>query len=135
MYIIGGLIFWFADLVRIKDSANPRLLVNASSGGRQGKYTPVDPEMSSHEDSSIGSDSEDDRIGFGVREAERNEKPECDDPLRSSTSFSIDVPSSKPDSCEARDVEKTRDLMEFHSRQEKRQVGNPYGHRVTTYSK
>nr|XP_033194409.1 lymphoid-restricted membrane protein-like isoform X2 [Bombus vancouverensis nearcticus] len=50
------------DLVKIKDSEYPRSFVNASGARRLGKYTSVDAEMSSHEDSSMGSDSEDDSI-------------------------------------------------------------------------
>ncbi|CAL7945826.1 unnamed protein product [Xylocopa violacea] len=51
-----------ADLAKIKDSEYPCSFMNATAAGRFGKYTSVYTEMSSHEDSSIGSDSEDDSI-------------------------------------------------------------------------
>ncbi|XP_076751142.1 uncharacterized protein LOC143423590 [Xylocopa sonorina] len=50
------------DLARVKDPEYPCSFMNATTAGRFGKYKSVCAEMSSHEDSSIGSDSEDDSI-------------------------------------------------------------------------
>lgn len=135
MYICWRSILWFADLVKIKDSEYPRSFVNASSAGRLGKYTSVDAEMSSHEDSSNGSDSEDDSIGgrSGMQAVStRNEgKIEGTGSKKSSilshtsACFSIGEPTEEPDSIEDRNTEKTEDLKEFDTKRAKRQVGNP----------
>ncbi|CAD1471856.1 unnamed protein product, partial [Heterotrigona itama] len=86
------------DLVKIKDSEYPRSFVNASSAGRLGKYTSVDGEMSSHEDSSIGSDSEDDPIETCTRRDESRidrSRSKNNSPLARPSSFSMDESSRK----------------------------------------
>ncbi|XP_043509862.1 uncharacterized protein LOC122528616 isoform X2 [Frieseomelitta varia] len=108
------------DLVKIKDSVYPRSFVNASSAGRLGKYTSVDGEMSSHEDSSIGSDSEDDPIERHAATCTRIERSRSknDSPLSRPSSFSMDESSRKPDSREIHD----RDVTEgFCSERTERQ--------------
>ena len=114
-----------ADLVKIKDSVYPRSFVNASSAGRLGRYTSVDGEMSSHEDSSIGSDSEDDPIERHAATCTRIERSRSknDSPLSRPSSFSMDEPSRKPDSREIHDRDVTE---EFCSEGAERQVGNPF---------
>ncbi|XP_076178613.1 uncharacterized protein LOC143152408 isoform X2 [Ptiloglossa arizonensis] len=115
------------DLAKIKDSPAPRgFPCTASSGARLGKYTPVDPEMSSHEESSIGSeDNEEDPIVDVTTDHDRtigNEVAKIADiPSRPSSSFSIDENTRKPDSSEAADERKTEDFPEFQSTPEKRQ--------------
>ncbi|XP_054005852.1 inositol 1,4,5-triphosphate receptor associated 2-like isoform X2 [Hylaeus anthracinus] len=116
------------DLAKIRDSASPRAFPSASSAGRRGKYTPVDPEMSSHEDSSIGSDNEDEPIG-GILNASRppdetswNAVPRSGRiPPQPSSSFSIGDAPGKPDSGEPLDEKRTEDLEESRSTPEKRQ--------------
>ncbi|KAK9294183.1 hypothetical protein QLX08_011111 [Tetragonisca angustula] len=109
------------DLVKIKDSVYPRSFVNASSAGRLGRYTSVDGEMSSHEDSSIGSDSEDDPIERHAATCTRIERSRSknDSPLSRPSSFSMDEPSRKPDSREIHDRDVTE---EFCSEGAERQV-------------
>ncbi|KAK9294185.1 hypothetical protein QLX08_011111 [Tetragonisca angustula] len=100
------------DLVKIKDSVYPRSFVNASSAGRLGRYTSVDGEMSSHEDSSIGSDSEDDPIERHAATCTRIERSRSknDSPLSRPSSFSMDEPSRKPDSREIHDRDVTEEF-------------------------
>ncbi|XP_029034093.1 uncharacterized protein LOC114871813 isoform X1 [Osmia bicornis bicornis] len=119
------------DLVKIKDSEYPRSFVNASSAGRLGKYTSVDAEMSSHEDSSNGSDSEDDSIGTrssmqaaSTRNDDKNEGSRSKkSSILSHTSacFSIGEPTGEPDSIDDRNTEKTEDLEEIDTKRAKRQ--------------
>ncbi|CAK9830817.1 Inositol 1,4,5-triphosphate receptor associated 2 [Anthophora retusa] len=117
------------DLVKIKDSEYPRSFVNASSGGRHGKYTSVDVEMSSHEDSSIGSDSEDDSIAATctrdvLEKIERRTRSKSNSPLTSSQqslSFSTGEHSGKLDRSVNDGTKNTEDHAEFCSKQEKRQ--------------
>ncbi|XP_017762576.1 PREDICTED: lymphoid-restricted membrane protein-like isoform X2 [Eufriesea mexicana] len=122
------------DLVKIKDSEYPRSFVSTSSPGRLGKYTSVDAEMSSHEDSSMGSDSEDDSIertmhaAMCMHEETKIERPRSKSisPLSSqpSSSFSMGEPSREPDSREngrGNEQEETEDLAEFNSKREERQ--------------
>ena len=105
--------------------------MNASSAGRLGKYTSVDAEMSSHEDSSIGSDSEDDSIERNMHAAlcSRDEgkmerrRSKSDSPL--SQPLSLFEPSRKL----SRDIdehEEAEDPEEFRSKREDRQVGNHF---------
>lgn len=120
----------FNDLVKIKDSEYPRSFVNASSAGRLGKYTSVDAEMSSHEDSSIGSDSEDDSIERNMHAAlcSRDEgkmerrRSKSDSPLSQPLSLfcSITEPSRKL-SREIDEHEEAEDPEEFRSKREDRQ--------------
>lgn len=104
------------DLVKIKDSEYPRSYVNASSAGRLGKYTPVDPEMSSHEDSSIGSDSEDDSIERRRGTQAICSRNEADEGSKSSSHtsacFSAGEPSGDTDSVIV-NSEKKQDPKEF----------------------
>ncbi|XP_016919035.2 uncharacterized protein LOC108002096 isoform X1 [Apis cerana] len=118
------------DLVKIKDSEYPRSFVNASSAGRLGKYTSVDAEMSSHEDSSIGSDSEDDSIERNMHAAlcSRDEgkierrRSKSDSPLSQPLSLfcSMTEPSRKL-SREIDEHEESEDPEEFRSKREERQ--------------
>nr|XP_003703860.1 PREDICTED: uncharacterized protein LOC100879678 [Megachile rotundata] len=114
------------DLVKIKDSEYPRSYVNASSAGRLGKYTPVDPEMSSHEDSSIGSDSEDDSIerGSGTQIYSRNETDKNEaskkSSIRSHTSACFSTGESSGDlDNEIVNSEKNRDPKELRAKRQK----------------
>lgn len=125
-------ILWFADLAKIKDSAYPRALASASSAGRLGKYTSVDLGMSSHGDSSIGSDSEDEPIERV--HCASNGEPKGDSPPRPSPFYSTGALPKKPDSGEPRGMQRTGDHAEFHSTREKRQVGNPYGIIICTWN-
>ena len=109
--------------------------MNASSAGRLGKYTSVDAEMSSHEDSSIGSDSEDDSIERNMHAAlcSRDEgkmerrRSKSDSPLSQPLSLfcSITEPSRKL-SREIDEHEEAEDPGEFRSKREDRQVGNHF---------
>ncbi|XP_078048382.1 uncharacterized protein LOC144475881 isoform X2 [Augochlora pura] len=103
------------DLVKIKDPACPPTFVDASSAGRE-KYIAVGTEMSNHEDSSIGSESEDEtmiRGNDGRIEGTRNDRS------RASSSLSISPVPGKADSNRKTDGEKTEDLV--RSNREKRQ--------------
>lgn len=110
------------DLVKIKDSEYPRSFVNASSAGRLGKYTSVDGEMSSHEDSSIGSDSEDDPIEQHAATCTRIERSRSknDSPLSRPSSFSMEEPSRKPDSREIHDRDVTEEFCSERAERQKR---------------
>ncbi|XP_076245109.1 uncharacterized protein LOC143185757 isoform X2 [Calliopsis andreniformis] len=106
------------DLVRIKDSPNPRPFANSSSASLQGRYTSVDPEMSSQKDSSIGSDSKEDRLQRGAN-VERSVELKGNIPLRPSSFSNGGLPTKVDSSGSA--LEKTGDLVGCHSKQEKRQ--------------
>ncbi|XP_017876151.1 uncharacterized protein LOC108622639 isoform X3 [Ceratina calcarata] len=109
------------DLVKIKDTVYPRSFVNASRAARLEKYTSVDGEMSSHEDSSIGSDSEDESAGrrlrprITTRAEARIVKSKSNSPSSSFSSFTGE-PQRKPDSGDQQEK-----IMEFCSTREKRQ--------------
>ncbi|XP_031837480.1 uncharacterized protein LOC116429118 isoform X2 [Nomia melanderi] len=107
-------------LVKIKDPTCPRAFVDVSGAGR-GKYMAVGTEMSSHEDSSIGSESEEDAIETspGNDDSERIKVTRSDDRSRPSSSFSIGEVPGKPDSTEAIDGGKPEDLVQLN--REKRQ--------------
>ncbi|XP_076669114.1 uncharacterized protein LOC143369266 isoform X2 [Andrena cerasifolii] len=107
------------DLAKIKDSAYPRALAGASSAGRLGKYTSVDLGMSSHGDSSIGSDSDDEPIERV--HCASNGRPKGDSPTRPSPFYSTGALPKKPDSGEPHGMQETGDHAEFHSTREKRQ--------------
>ncbi|XP_076658406.1 uncharacterized protein LOC143362277 isoform X2 [Halictus rubicundus] len=104
------------DLVRIEDPACPPTFVDATSAGR-GKYIAVGAEMSSHEDSSIGSESEDEAIeendGSGRIEETRSDRS------RPPSSFSIAELPGEPDSTRTTVEGKTEDLVQTN--REKRQ--------------
>ncbi|XP_043579023.1 inositol 1,4,5-triphosphate receptor associated 2-like isoform X4 [Bombus pyrosoma] len=110
------------DLVKIKDSEYPRSFVNASGARRLGKYTSVDAEMSSHEDSSMGSDSEDDSIERTVhatictRNETKNERSrsKSNSPLSQTLSFiSMGEPSRKLNLREIHDQKVAEDVEEL----------------------
>ncbi|XP_076620019.1 uncharacterized protein LOC143341154 isoform X1 [Colletes latitarsis] len=124
----NGPILPSADLAKIKDSTSPRAFSNASSAVRLGKYTSVRPEMSNHQDSSIGSDNEDDSFGENVDvtyasvAARKNEIAETGNvPSQPSSSFSIGEVPRKPDSTEIDNKKKTKYLAGFRSTRAKRQ--------------
>lgn len=135
-YRLGIYLLCFADLANIKDSVYPRAFADLSSADRLGKYTTVDVEMSSHEDSSIGSDSEDDSIERTVNptgrtrddaeKIERSRSKSNSPSLRPPWPVPISEPLKKSDSSEHHRVEKTEEFTESYPKREKRQVGNPF---------
>lgn len=90
--------------------------------------------MSSHEDSSIGSDSEDDPIERHAAACTRRDESRIDrsrsknnSPLSRPSSFSMDESSGKLDSREIQDQDVMEDTEgEFCSERVERQVGNPF---------
>lgn len=126
VYLSRCLFLSFAGLVKIKDPTCPQAFVDASGAGRR-KYMAVGTEMSSHEDSSIESESEEDAIEASPGNGDgsgRIEVTGSDDRSRPSSSFSIGGVPGKPDSTEPIDGGKPEDLVQLN--REKRQVGNPY---------
>ncbi|XP_076279340.1 uncharacterized protein LOC143208642 isoform X2 [Lasioglossum baleicum] len=105
------------DLVKIKDQACPPTFVDASSAGRR-KYIAVGVEMSNHEDSSTGSESEDEAIeengGLERIEETRNDRS------RPPSSFSIAELPGEPDSIQITDGEKTDDLAQTNREKQQR---------------
>ncbi|KZC15101.1 hypothetical protein WN55_06597 [Dufourea novaeangliae] len=116
------------DLVKIKDPAYRGAFVNASSSSVGGeRLAAVGAEMSSHEDSSIESDCEEEpivarsRAGNGEATIEGTKKG--DSPRAPSPLTNGDAP-GEPDPSGKIDGEKTEDCVQ--STPEKRQVGNRY---------
>lgn len=109
--------------------------MNASGARRLGKYTSVDAEMSSHEDSSMGSDSEDDSIERTVhatictRNESKNERSrsKSNSPLSQTlSSISMAEPSRKLNLREIHDQKVAEDVEELCPERVERQVGNPF---------